>query len=69
MNWKVWDIYLKNQIGKHTTMLVEQVKENISYGKSQHFTKIQITNSIKTGEIVDCVITGIKQDVLSAQMI
>ena len=67
--WKQMKNYLKNQIGNSATVLVERVKENISYGKSQHFTKIQITNSIKTGEIVDCVITGIKQDVLSAQMI
>ena len=61
--------YLKNQIGKHTTMLVEQVKENISYGKSQHFTKIKIIHSFKAGEIVDCIITGINEDVLSAQII
>ena len=61
--------YLENQIGKSATMLVEQVKENISYGKSQHFTKIKIKKLIKEGQIVKCIITGIEQDILSAQMI
>ncbi len=32
--------YLSTQIGISAIMLVEQTKENISFGKSQHFTKI-----------------------------
>ena len=61
--------YLKDQIGSSAFMLVEQIKENISYGKSQHFTKIKIDNSIKKGEIVKCMITGISNDVLNANII
>ena len=61
--------YLKNQIGNSAFMLVEQVKENVSYGKSQHFTKIKIDNFIKKGEIVKCMITGISDDILNANII
>jgi len=61
--------YLENQIGNSAIMLVEQVKENISYGKSQHFTKIRISNSIKEGEIVKCIITDFNKKILSARII
>ena len=49
--------------------ILEQVKENISYGKSQHFTKIKIQDSIKEGEIVKCKITEIHNDILNAHII
>ena len=62
-------IYLENQIGNSTTMLVEQVKENISYGKSQHFTKIKIQETIKEGAIVKCIITDVNQGILNARII
>ena len=61
--------YLKNQIGNSAIMLVEQVKENISYGKSQHFTKIKIKESIKEGKIVKCMITDMNQNILSANLV
>ena len=61
--------YLEKQIGSSAIMLVEQIKENISYGKSQHFTKIKIKNPIKTGKIVKCKITSINQDILNAHII
>jgi len=61
--------YLQNQIGSSTTMLVEQVKENISYGKSQHFTKIKIQKMIKEGTIVKCIIKDVDQGILSANII
>ena len=60
--------YLQKQIGNSAIMLVEQIKENFSYGKSQHFTKIKIENSIKVGEIIECMITGVSQDILNAQI-
>ena len=60
--------YMKNQIGRSAYMLVEQVKENISYGKSQHFTKIKIQDSIKEGKIVKCIITDINNDTLNAHI-
>ena len=61
--------YLQNQIGSFTTMLVEQVKENISYGKSQHFTKIKIQKMIKEGTIVKCIIKDVDKGILSANII
>jgi threonylcarbamoyladenosine tRNA methylthiotransferase MtaB len=61
--------YLQNQIGSSTTMLVEQVKENISYGKSQHFTKIKIQKMIKEGTIVKCIIKDVDKGILSANII
>ncbi len=56
--------YLKSQIGNSATMLVEQVKENYTYGKSQHFTKIKIKNNIEIGKIVKCMITNVSKDIL-----
>ena len=61
--------YLQKQIGSSAIMLVEYVKENISYGKSQHFTKIKLSNFIKEGEIVKCKVTDFNKDILSAQII
>ena len=61
--------YLQNQIGNVAIVLIEQVKENISYGKSQHFTKIKIQKSIKEGEIVKCMILDVNNGTLTAQII
>lgn len=61
--------YLQKQVGNLTTMLVENVKENFSYGKSQHFTKIKLLNSFKEGEIVNCKITDFNNDTLNARII
>ena len=61
--------YLNKQIGKSTSMLVEQVKEKISYGKTQHFTKIKIDQVISEGKIVRCKINGVDADILQAKLI
>ena len=61
--------YLDKQIGSSALVLVEQNKENFSYGKSQHFTKIKIEKKIETGKIVKCLITGRENDILNAQLI
>ena len=66
---KQMQIYLQKQIGNSAIMLVEQVKENYSFGKSQHFTKIKLSNNIKEGEIVECVITDFHNDILNAQIV
>ena len=60
--------YLQKQIGNSAIMLVEQVKENFSYGKSQHFTKIRLSDCFKEGQIVKCVITDVRNSVLDAQI-
>ena len=62
-------IYLQNQVGNSAIVLVEQTKENISYGKSQHFTKIKIQKSIQEGTIVKCIIKDVNQGILSANII
>ena len=61
--------YLQKQIGNSAIVLIEQVKENISYGKSQHFTKIKIKNSSKEGKLVKCKITKLNEDILQAHII
>jgi threonylcarbamoyladenosine tRNA methylthiotransferase MtaB len=61
--------YLGTQIGTSAIMLVEKTKENISFGKSQHFTKIVINDVIKEGEIVHCMITDVNKDILNAHII
>ena len=61
--------YLKEQIGNSAFVLVEQVKEDFSYGKSQHFTKIKLPKNLQEGEIVKCMITDFNNDILNAQII
>ncbi len=59
--------YLQSQIGNLTTVLIEEVKENISYGKCQHFTKIKINKRIKVGKLIKCIITNVNDDILNAK--
>ena len=61
--------YLQKQIGNYATMLVEQSKENTSFGKSQHFTKIKINKVINEGRLVNCLITDVNDDILNAKLI
>ena len=61
--------HLKSQVGNSVTILTEQVKENFTYGKSQHFTKIKIKNNIKTGELVKCMVTNVNNDILFGHLI
>lgn len=61
--------YLKEQVGNSAIMLIEQSKENFSYGKSQHFTKIKILGSYEEGKIIKCMITDYNKNILSAQII
>ena len=61
--------YLKQQVGTNTTMLVEQSNHYRSLGKSKHFTKIQISQSLPEGVIVNCKIQGVKENILQATLI
>ena len=61
--------YLNQQIGKKSTMLVEEVNSTGSYGKSQHFTKIHIDKKLPKGLIVNCEIYKIKENILQAKLI
>ena len=66
---KQMEKYFQSQVGSLAIMLVEQVKENFSYGKSQHFTKIKLSRNLKEGEIINCIITDYNNGMLNAQII
>ena len=61
--------YLNKQIGLNDLMLVEYIEKNISYGKTQHYTKVKINEPINEGKIVKCKITNIDNDVLEAVLV
>ena len=61
--------YLKNQIGSKVKVLIEQVKESSSIGKSQHFTKIEIPQILNKGSIVDCIISDVHEKRSKANII
>jgi threonylcarbamoyladenosine tRNA methylthiotransferase MtaB len=61
--------YLKKQIGSKTKVLIEQVKDTVSIGKSQHFTKIEIHQILNEGSIVDCIITDVNENTSKAILI
>ena len=66
---KQMQIYLQKQIGNSAIILIEQIKENFSYGKSQHFTKIKLMDIFKEGDLVKCMITDCDKDILNAHII
>ena len=61
--------YLKNQIGSNIKVLIEQVKEKFSIGKSQHFTKIEIPQILNEGSIVNCIVTEVNENISKATLI
>ena len=61
--------YLKNQIGSNIKVLIEQVKEKVSIGKSQHFTKIEIPQILNEGSIVNCIVTEVNENISKATLI
>ena len=62
-------IYLNNQVGIKKRVLIEKVKDSISYGKSQHYTKIEIPKTLSEGTIVDCVITNVRNNISIATLL
>ena len=61
--------YLIGQIGNTSTILIEQIKDNFAYGKTEQFTKIKIKDSVEVGTIVKCKITEINKDILLGHLI
>ena len=61
--------YLRGQVGNISTILVEQIKDNFAYGKTQQFTKVKIKEPVKIGTIVKCKITDINKDILCGHLI
>ena len=57
------------KIGKKDLTLIEKTEENISKGKDQHFIKVVFDEKLNEGNIVPCIYTGIKNDVLLAKKI
>ena len=58
--------YLKKQIGLKKKVLVEKVVNNISVGKSQHFTNVEIRKKLIQGSIVNCIITDVIKETSKA---
>ena len=54
---------------KKTRVLIEQIKDQVSMGKSQHFTKIEIYEVLNEGSIVNCIITDVYENTLRATLI
>ena len=59
---------LKKKIGKKELILIENNKDNISFGKDQNFIKVKIDENIKEGKIISCIYTGIEGDTLLANI-
>ena len=60
---------LKKQIGNYTSVLVEEVNDNSSFGKSQHFIKTKIDKKINIGQIINCKITDCNDNILKGNII
>ena len=60
---------LKKQIGNYASVLVEEVKDNSSFGKSQHFIKTKIDKKINIGQIINCKITDFNDNILKGNII
>lgn len=61
--------FLKKQIGKKIKVLIEQVTNSISIGKSQHFTKIKIIQPLEVGSIVDCTVINTEGNISQASVL
>ncbi len=60
---------LKKQIGNYASVLVEEVNDNSSFGKSQHFIKTKINKKINVGQIINCKITDCNDNILKGNII
>jgi threonylcarbamoyladenosine tRNA methylthiotransferase MtaB len=61
--------YLNKQVGTKKRVLIEKVKNSVSIGKSQHYTKIEIPESLTVGSIVECVITNVHNNISRASLL
>ena len=61
--------HLNQKIGEKKLILIENNKNNISFGKDQNFIKVKIEESIKEGNIISCIYTGIEDDTLLAKLV
>ena len=61
--------HLTKKIGKKDLILIEKVQNENSIGKDQNFFNVIVNEKIREGNIVACVYTGIKNDMLIAKRI
>ena len=62
-------ITLKIRQNSKIRVLIEQVKDSVSIGKSQHFTKIEISEKLIEGSIVECIITDVSNNISRANLL
>ena len=60
---------LTKKIGEKDSILIEKVQNENSIGKDQNFFNVIVNEKIREGNIVACVYTGIKNDMLIAKRI
>ena len=58
---------LKNKVGEQQLILVENIKDNFSVGKDQHFFKVKLNEEIMEGNLISCNFTGVENDILLAR--
>ncbi len=59
---------LKSKIGNRESILIENNRDTFSLGKNQNFIKVKVKESIREGEIISCIYTGIEGHVLLAKI-
>jgi len=60
---------LLKKVGKKNLILVEKIQDENSIGKDQNFFNVIVNEKIKEGDIVNCVYTGVNNDMLIAKRI
>ena len=59
---------LRSKIGKKELILIENSKDNFSIGKDQNFIKVKVQKSLKEGQIISCIYTGMDGETLLAKI-
>ena len=61
--------HLTNKIGKKELILVEKNEDQKSFGKDQNFLNVIINETVKEGNIIPCIYTGVENNKLIAKRI
>ena len=60
---------LSKKVGGKDLILIEKVQNEKSIGKDQNFFNVIVNEKIKEGDIVNCIYTGVNNDMLMAKRI
>ena len=60
---------LSKKVGGKDLILIEKIQNENSIGKDQNFFNVIVNEKIKEGDIVNCVYTGVNNDMLMAKRI